>query len=186
MTRVLSADPGKNSGLALGYFDAITPYRLISRWQVHEGLTGFLDWAAYQAPQFDEIVCEKFILDPKNQFTADLTPVEIEGALRTLQSIDQRFDVPIMWQPRTDKAALTGYPDSAKTKAQRQRVRFDFLDRFGLFARGTENDDSNDAICHALISLKRRLHEPTLHAFWPERRRSPTGNVTPISGALGF
>lgn len=165
MTRLLSIDPGKNSGIALGFYDAITPYRLEARWQVHDGTEGFIDWW-YSGDHlgFDEIVCEKFILDGDNKFTADLTPKEIEGALKVLA------ETPIAWQPRTDKATLIGYPPDARTKAQRQRVRFDFLDRFGMFKPGTENDDSNDAVTHALVYIKRRKHYPSLMAFWPPTR----------------
>lgn len=169
MTYQLSIDPGLNSGIALGFYDSLTPYRLIHRWQIHEGLDGFLDWWDAESIGFDELVVEKFIL-ASNVFTADITPKAIEGAIITLMRY-QAPHVPIMWQPRTDKSALTGYPESAKTKAQRQRVRFDFLDRFGLFKPGAENDDSNDAITHALVSLKKRRHMPSMMAFWPPKRK---------------
>lgn len=173
MTYLLSIDPGVNTGIALGYYDAITPYRLVERWQVHNGLDGFIRWwetAVWAGGpldlSFDEIVCEKFLL-ADNDFKADVTPLLIEGALIVLNR--QSYNVPIVWQPNTDKAGLVGYPSEAKTKAQRQRVRFDFLERFGLFKAGTENDDTNDAIVHALVSLKKRLHSPTLLAMWPPR-----------------
>lgn len=166
MTRVLAVDPGKNSGIALGYYDATTPYQLLERWQVHDGVDGLLDWLE-QKLAFDEIVCEKFILGQDNAFAADLTPVQIEGIIIAEA---RRAGVPIIWQPRTDKAALTGYPASAVTKAQRQRVRFDWLKEHGLFRAGTENDDSNDAIVHALVSLKRRRHMPTLRRYWAPKR----------------
>lgn len=162
MTRLLSIDPGVNTGISLGFHDAVTPYQLLERWQVHGGLPGFLAWWRNERPDFDELVSEKFILGD-NEFKADLTPVLIEGALQAM------YDGTIMWQPRTDKAGLTGYPASAKTKAQKQRVRFDFLDRFGMFRAGTDNDDSNDTIVHALVNLKRRRHMPTLRAYWGPR-----------------
>lgn len=165
MTHLLSIDPGGNTGVALGFYDALTPYRLLQRWQVHGGLEGFAHWWESTVIEWDELVVERFILDPNNQFTADLTPKEIEGYLRGEMGPDDY--ALIIWQPRTDKAALTGYPASANTKAKRQRVRFDFLKRFGMFKPGTENDDSNDAIVHAIVSLKKRRHYPTMMAFWP-------------------
>lgn len=164
MTRLLSLDPGDNSGIALGFYDAVTPYRLLERWQVHGGLDGFVAWWEQECPEFDEVVSELFVLGD-NEFRADLTPVHIEGALRVLHRR------PIMWQPNTDKSGLTGYPASATTKAQRQRIRFDFLDRYGMFRAGTENDDSNDAITHGLVNLKRRRHLPTLRAYWGPKNR---------------
>lgn len=167
MTRLLTIDPGKNTGIALGFYDAITPYRLIERWQVHEGTHGFIHWWDEDRPEYDELVVEKFILDSKNEFSADLTPVEIEGALKALIANDE---VQPVFQLRSAKGDLTPYPPEAKTKAQRQRVRFNFLDRFGFFKKGADNDDSNDAICHGLIYLKRRKHMPSLLAFWPPRK----------------
>lgn len=172
---LLSIDPGVNSGVALGFYDAITPYQLLERWQVHDGADGFADWLDSPdsaLPQAGEIVCEKFIL-ASNDFVADTTPLVCEGVLKgALRWMDGGYGAPIIWQTRQDKASLIGYPLEADTPDKRQRVRFDFLDRFGLFKAGTENDDSNDAITHALISLKRRRHVPTMRAYWPQRIRA--------------
>ena len=161
MTRLLSLDPGKNSGIALGHYDDSAPYTLVDRWQQHDGLEGFIYWWENERPLFDVIVVERFVLDPSNQFTADLTPKEIEGALKAL------WRGPIVWQLRGDKGALCGYPPSAKTKAQRQRVRNLWLDRFGLFVPGEDNQDSADAIVHSLVYLKRQRHLPTMKRYWP-------------------
>lgn len=166
MTYLLSADPGKNSGVAFGYYDATTPYGLLKRWQIHNGLPGFVDWWRNERPDYDELVVEEFILSGANDFTADLAPVEIEGALYTLLSYDEYEDV--IFQPRQDKGLLCGYPPDAKSPDQRQRVRFDFLDKFGLYVPGEENIDSNDAITHALVSLRKRKHMPTMRKYWRE------------------
>jgi hypothetical protein len=168
MTHLLSLDPGKNSGAALGHYDDSTPYTLVDRWQIHGGVDGFKRWWRQgHWKRVDDLVVEKFILASDNEFTADLTPVEIQGALSVL--LDDSHLRPI-WQPRTDKSRLVGYPKSAVTKAQRQRVRFDFLKEHGLFVPGTENDDSHDAICHALVRLKGIKHRPTLMHYWKPRR----------------
>lgn len=175
MTRMLSIDPGGNTGIALGYYDATTPYQLLQRWQVHGGVRGFTQWVVTnpdETSHIDELVVEKFILSEDNEFAADITPLLIEGAIEAL--IETGYLSPalhVIWQPRTKKGDLTGYPPEAVTKDQRQRVRFDFLERFGLFKAGTENDDSNDAITHALVSLKLRKHLPTMRLYWPPRRR---------------
>jgi hypothetical protein len=168
---MLTIDPGKSTGITLGFYDAITPYLLKQRWAVLGGTRGFLEWWRNERPEYDELVIEKFILDGDNEFTADLTPVEIEGLLVLLLEDES---VQPMWQLRSDKGLLTGYPPTAKTKAQRQRVRFNFLDRFGLFKPGTANDDSNDCVTHSLVNLKKRKHGPTLMAFWPKRSANAT------------
>lgn len=167
MTRILSIDPGKNTGIALGSYSDESPYELLQRWQVHGGVEGFKAWWA-GSPSYDVLVVEKFVLSGENDFAADLTPKEIEGALcMALTPLEWHH---VVWQPRTDKARLIGYPKTADTKAKRQRVRFNFLKKHGLFAPGTENDDSNDAITHALVHLKVIMHRPTLMTYWPPRR----------------
>src|SRR3954465_9609524 len=140
MTYLLTIDPGKNTGISLGFYDDETPWTLVERWQGHGSLDGFKRWwREGHWKRADKLVVEKFILSGENEFTADLTPKEIEGALSVF--LDDSH-LTAIWQPRSDKSRLTGYPKSAVTKAQRQRVRFDFLDRFGLFAAGSDNDDS--------------------------------------------
>jgi len=160
----LSVDPGLNSGVALGFYDATTPYQLIKRYQVHDGLEGFVSWMHTPAAPYEvnEAVVERFV-SVRNDFAPDITGIPIEGVIR-LWAWEDKF--PVYWQTRMDKSALVGYPAGAITKAERQRVRFDFLKKHDLFAPGTENDDSNDAICHGLISLKRRKHMPTLKKYW--------------------
>jgi hypothetical protein len=186
MTTMLSIDPGKNTGIALGYYDAISPYQLIARWQVHNGVEGFIEWWRREQPHHlmgvDEIVLEIFVL-ADNDFKADVTPLRIEGAIAALNTTG----IPIIEQDRTAKGSLTGYPPEAKTKAQRQRVRFDFLKEHGLFVAGTENDDSNDAITHSLVSLKRRHHAPTIKKFWPPTTNRPVVALHPAATeAAGF
>jgi hypothetical protein len=111
---LLSLDPGRNSGAALGYYDDIEPYTLVDRWQIHGGVDGFKRWwREGHWRSADYLVVEKFILASDNEFTADLTPVHIEGALSVL--LDDSHLRPI-WQPRTDKSRLVGYPKSAVTK----------------------------------------------------------------------
>lgn len=166
MTWLLSIDPGKNSGIALGYFDSLTPYQLHQRWQVHGGVVGLAHWWRDERPEYDVLVIEKFILDPTNEFTADLSAPECEGFL--LVALEGEAVQPV-WQLRSAKGDLTGYPKWATKKHQRQRIRFNFLERFGLFRAGTENDDSNDAITHGVVWLKRMEHLPQLRQMWPPR-----------------
>ena len=181
MTRILTIDPGGNTGIALGYFDAITPYQLLERWQVHGGVEGFIQWWRGEGLKAhltsEHIVVESFRLREENDFAADLTPVMIEGALKALLILDRSWHPPIVFQPPSDKGRLIGYSKEAQVmagtrgKTRRQRERFDFLERFGLFKAGTENDDSNDAITHALVWLRKSKHAPTQNAFWPPRPR---------------
>lgn len=166
MTLILSVDPGGNTGVALGFYDSTTPYRLVERWQVHGGLDGFIRWIEHECPDYDEVVVERFIFSPDE--AADFVGVPIEGVVAWDA---HRRRARVFWQDRRNKGDLIGYSAGATTKVKRQRERFDFLDRFGMFRAGTENDDSNDAIVHAIVNLKARRHMPTMRAFWPGRSR---------------
>lgn len=170
MTYILSVDPGLNTGISLGYYDATTPYQLLKRWQVHHALGGFILWleaSEYELQDVDEIVVERYIANHDED--GDISGVPIEGAIALWA---RQHGAAVIWQTRFDKGALTGYPDDAITKAQRQRIRFDFLAEHGLGKAGTENDDTNDTIGHALVSLKKRRHAPTMARYWGRGRRS--------------
>lgn len=164
MTHLLTIDPGLMTGIAFGYYDATTPYQLLSRWQVGRGIQGWVDWkyrVGLELP-VDELLYENFIFSDDGE-PADYSGVPIEGSIEEWGILHH---IPVIQQDRRAKGDLIGYSPSAVSKAARQRERFDFLERHGLFEAGTGNDDSNDAIAHALISLKRRRHVPTLRRYW--------------------
>lgn len=171
MSLIACVDPGLNTGATIGYFDAISPYRLLERFQIHGGEEGFKAWLEEgHLADVDVLICEKFVL-ANNEFVADTIPLLLEGILIGAQRWGGGIvaDVPIVWYENRMKSALTGYPQEANTKSRRKRVRFDFLKRFGLFAAGTEFDDSNDCVVYSLIYLKLAKHMPTLMAFWRPR-----------------
>ncbi|MEV5068935.1 hypothetical protein MRBLMI12_000492 [Microbacterium sp. LMI12-1-1.1] len=173
MTRALWVDPGLMTGIALSYYDATTPYQLLQRWQIGRGIHGWIDWKLNVGIHLgiDELGYEKFILGQEEdaQLSGDpLAGVPIEGSIHEWGIV---AGIPVMIQDRTHKGSLIGYPTPARSKAERQRVRFDWLEEHGLFEAGTGNDDSNDAITHGIVNLKIRHHVPTMRHFWPPRRR---------------
>ena len=157
-TAVLSIDPGKQSGVALGIYGDYG-YELVKVWQISDGLQGFIEWWketghkvivyrewAYMKPIV--VVCEKFVLR-SNQFVADTEPLLIEGALSALHNGD------IVWQLRSDKSLVD---DSV-------------LKKNGLWHTGKQVGwkdarDTNDAIIHALAYLKKNKHIATLEKYW--------------------
>ena len=155
---ILSIDPGKQTGIALGiYGDGA--YQLLKVWQVADGLKGFIKWWNKHGNKviwFREwadrkpikLVCEKFVLR-SNQFVADTEPLLIEGALTALH------DGEIVWQLRSDKSLVD---DTV-------------LKQHNLWHTGKQVDwkdarDTNDAIIHALAYLKKNKHIPTLQKYW--------------------
>lgn len=148
MITLLSIDPGKATGWALGKFTPSAPYRLVSAGITHDGLQGFLDW--FKLPHGDDvIVCEKFILR-NNGFVPDTTPLLIEGALSALVGINR-----VNWQLRSQKSIV---PDA-------------LLKNHGLWLTGRDVGhedarDAMDAIIHALAWLARQKHRPTLEKYF--------------------
>ena len=168
---LLTIDPGKSTGIVLGVFGEHVPYTRIGYWQVEGGTEGFCDWylehdggmvdvvdhlvtlfgedggGLQRRVKFDKVV-EKFILNPGNTFTADLTPVEIQGALMAFG------EYPI-WHNRTDKVL----------------VKDEVLKRNDLWLTGSmveckDARDVNDATVHALAHMMKIRHKPTLQEYF--------------------
>ena len=96
----------------------------------------------------EHIVSEKFILRSGNQFTADLTPLKIEGKIEMLGRV--------YWRPPSDKKQV---PD-------------DLLKEKGLWVEADDSGwedarDINDAQVHALGYIAFDLgHRPTLKEYF--------------------
>jgi hypothetical protein len=171
LTYVLSIDPGKSTGIALGVYGDAVPYTRTHYWQVEGGTQGFCKWyEEHDGGMVDVIdhlvtmfgedggkktrrvdfekVSEKFILNPANPYAADLTPVEIEGALIA-------YGESPSWHNRSDKNMV------------RDRV----LKDNGLWLTGSQVGckdarDVNDATIHALVHMMRKRHMPTVQEYF--------------------
>jgi len=168
---LLSIDPGKSTGIALGVYSKTVPYTRIKFWQVEGGTEGFCEWYdEHDGGLLDVVdhlqtlfgedgggiqrkigykkVVEKFILNPSNRFAADLTPVQIEGALTA-------YGEDVNWQVRSDKSL----------------VKDSVLKKNDLWLTGSQVEckdarDVNDATIHALVFMMRRKHRPTLEQYF--------------------
>jgi hypothetical protein len=148
---LLSIDPGKQTGIAIGHYGDNEPYTLIKVWQISDGVTGFIEWWNKTGKQWKNdatIVSEKFVLRGSNKFVADLEPVKIEGAMQAL-------GIKPVWQLRTDKMFVTD----------------ELLKEHNLWQTGKQfgwkdGRDANDAIVHALAYLRKGKHLETLKQYW--------------------
>jgi hypothetical protein len=149
MTFLLTFDPGKSTGIALGEYSDTDPYKLLLVWQTHNGLTGVLEWLGehYGMVDDDEVVSEKFVLR-KHNFLPDTEPLRIEGALTV-------FFPDIVWQLPSEKHHT---PDNV--------LREHNLWQTGKKFNHQDGRDANDAIIHALTFLKKQAHMPTLKKYW--------------------
>jgi hypothetical protein len=151
MERLLSIDPGGSgkgeTGIVLIEFDDETPATCIRSWVIVNGLDGFLLWLddTYGSDlEFDYVVCEHFV--NYNVKGADLTPVLIEGSVRTVFPAD----------------IITLQPAAGKN----EMVKDEVLKRMNMWFPGDHHHDRREASRHALIWLKNRKHVPTLEAMY--------------------
>ena len=188
MTHLLVIDPGKSTGITLGYYDDTTPYERIAYWQIERGLAGFKDWwyARYANDAFNYIkpdtksefwipmsdiilVTEKFTPRQHSGFNLTLDSVEplrIEGVLEYLGVMPPYDKTEKRWQqPQLQ------YFCGGKSKIEKRRKSKDWLKEHGLYLTGkyVGCKDAEDVISsqlHAFAYLRGIKHRPTLlHYF---------------------
>lgn len=164
MTLLVSLDPGKVTGCAIGCFTDTTPYERLDYFAIQGGLEGFIDFAEsrwcceetmslWEDPLHEGLdpilISERFVLR-SNAFVADTTPLLIEGAMAA-------WHLDPVYQLRSDKALV---PD--------QILKDNGWWVTGKMCGWKDGRDVNDSLIHALVYLKRKKHEPTLRKLWPE------------------
>ena len=168
---LLAIDPGLSTGITLGVYSDEVPYIRTHYWQVEGGTHAFCDWyeehdggmvdvvdhlvtlfgpdGGGQTRHVDfEKVVEKFILNPANPYAADLTPVEIEGALIA-------FGENPHWQNRSDKSMV-------KDRVLRENDLWLTGKQVGC----RDARDVNDATIHSLVHMMRKRHIPTIQHYF--------------------
>lgn len=155
MNYVLSIDPGKTTGWAVGQYDEKTPYTVMDFGITHDGMDGFTTWWRRHTNRLEgwgffgdyeliTVVVEGFALSGGNNFVANLDGVEIIGFLKGV--VDY-----LVIQKRTDKAL----------------VHDDILKRNGMWYTGkqvghTDGRDVNDAVIHGIVYAIRQKNQPTM------------------------
>lgn len=151
MTHLESYDPGLATGIAIGYYNDTTPFKLLSVRTVDPEWMQDDIWTWFDSPHVVRVV-EGFRLRGSNKFTADLTGVELIGAMKLVQNMQ---DVEINWQMPTDKALV---PD--------QILRDGGLWQTPKMVGYKTARHINDAIIHALAYLFKQGHAPTIEKYW--------------------
>lgn len=194
MKYLLSFDGGGSTGIVLGEYDELTPYRPVQAWQPTGGVSGFLDWyeehslpddpedAFYGGWLFDgaggvitegriDFISERFIPIAGggfNQTSASVEPLRVEGALIALGLLPHDY-TDKRWQ-RASCQVLAG----GKTPAERKKNTDDLLRKHGYWRTGKQigkpdANDVNSAMKHALYYMTRTLkHRPTIELLFPE------------------
>lgn len=155
--RVISIDPGKASGVAIGEYEDDQPYTLSQVFVTHDGVEGFADayWNGDLDHQFSsatDVVIERMVVRPNQP--VDPIALEVIGFIKGVTIPSMR-----RMRLRSDKHFV---PDSV-------------LKEHGLWQTGkmvghTDGRDANDAIIHAISWLAFKMnHRPTLNAYFPEK-----------------
>ena len=179
MTHILSFDPGKSSGVALGYFDDETPYQLVSAWQFMDGPRGLCNWIKYHRAEhredvpgdhwwdFDALtlpgydiltIAEKFVPFPGKGFGQGLDstlPLVGEGVLIALDVMPNYPD------PRWRRAVEQYVVGGVNKPDKRSRLK-SFLKATGNYMMPKElgapdNEDMVSATAHGISYVSRVL-----------------------------
>lgn len=152
-------DPGKSTGIVYGNYSSTIPLEIHTVKTVSQAealsLIGGMGPSGGQ-----KLVVESFQLRGSNTFTADLTGVEIIGAIKLWRLMHPELD--LSWQPPSKKAAV---PDSTLKALGEWRT--------GATAGWLVRDPSvrktgrhvNDAIIHAYAYMISIGHQPTIRVI---------------------
>lgn len=150
MPTILSIDPGLATGIAYGYYDEETEYRLRDAWVVHGGVEGVAElyWnSEFLQNPMEELVVENYIMGHGPQ---DPVALEVIGFIKGVHQS------PIFTlQKRSDKKLV---PDKL--------LRDHGLWKTGKDVGHTDGRDVNDAIIHGIAYLFKSRHAPTLEHYY--------------------
>lgn len=152
MNRLLSIDPGMETGIVvMGYERGERP-RVLGRSQVLGGLAGLLQRIDPFIESADEITCESFSPRPgeRSWKLDELEPLRIEGALQIMTNGE------ITWRRPEQRKLIGTLP---RTEA--------FLKATGYWTtpkmvNRPDANDANSAMMHAIGYLRDRAHRPTI------------------------
>lgn len=175
----LSIDPGVSTGVCLFSWDDDEPFKQEALWQFGGGahglalflnaknveITSHVAW--FGDTPLDRIVVEKFT--PRNNSSFGLTQDSVEPLRGEGVLIGRGLGAFITWQAPAAQYFMGG----ADLKDRKKRSR-EFLKLNGLYATGKtvgqkDADDAISAELHAIASMRKMRHMPTLvELFQPE------------------
>ena len=171
--RLISIDPGIESGFAIGYYDDRTPLVFEDAYHSLGGLMGALERMSLTNKMGATVICEKFTPRPhsgKSGLTLkSVEPLRIEGALVALGLMPDYTPTDPRWgQP----AAM--YFHGGETLAAKKRNLREWLADNGIqitkeMTGGSNTDDAVSATAHMFRYMMDIQHMPTiLKYFGPE------------------
>ena len=163
---VLSFDPGKSSGIALGHYTETQPYHLLRAWQFSGGAMGLIDWIKHKhvsGPM--TIISEKFTPRPNGKFGLTLASVESlvgEGVLLAFDLMPPYTPSESRWQQPQMQYFVGGKDKTEKRKRLKKFLKDTDNYVFGKELGQPDNEDAVSAIAHGIAYvMKIETHAPT-------------------------
>ena len=150
MTKIMSVDPGKRTGVALVHFNDTMPAGYDNSWDVPGGLEG---WAAWITEHQDLFLYREFFIVYES-FTLR------EGVHGVCTDAPEVIGAVLTWAKDWDVPAVP-QPPAGRMKAVPNKV----LDKFHKF-RGNAERNEKEAFRHAVWYLKNAKHLPTIRKGW--------------------
>lgn len=186
---LLTFDPGKSSGIALGTYSDTEPYRLVKVWQISGGIQGLLEWldqhwdterkawkssgeAYIDEGHFLTVVAEKFVPIPGGGFNQGLDsslPLVGEGVL-----IGRGLMPPYTPSEKRWQRANAQYRQGGKDRADKRKKSRAFLKKHNMYFTGKQlgqpdSEDAMSATLHALNYMTHVLHhKPTWDEYYAQ------------------
>ena len=152
MTKIMSVDPGKRTGVVYLTFDDTTPAEIVDSWDIPGGAQGFLDFLEThkQPPRTPEPV--DFVV--YESFTVR------EGVHGVGTDAPEVIGVLLSWLNELELPAAS-QPPAGRKKAVPDKVLYKFY-RFW----GKQDRNAKEAARHGLWYLKNAKHMPTIRKGW--------------------
>jgi len=163
---VLSIDPGKSSGIALGHYTETQPYHLLRAWQFSGGAMGIIDWIKHKhISRSMTIISEKFTPRPNGKFGLTLGSVESlvgEGVLLAFDLMPPYTPSESRWQQPQMQYFVGGKDKTEKRKRLKKFLKDTDNYVFGKELGQPDNEDAVSAIAHGIAYvMKVELNRPT-------------------------
>lgn len=158
---ILSFDPGKSTGVALGAVDEDNPYWLIQAWQFEDGPRGLIEWLVAHAGEIGDyaVISEKFVPlngQPFGQTLDSTIPLVCEGVLLATGVMPDYPDP--RWRRASTMYLYGGSDRPEKLKRARAYLKDRGMLQTGKMVGCKDANDANSAILHGISYAAQVLH----------------------------
>lgn len=178
-TYILSFDPGKSSGIALGHLSSRSPYRMIRAWQLEGGEKAITEFVRENLwdQEYGFVCYDNIGLDSRDVVTISekFTPLQHKGFNLTLDAVEplvcegalRAFGVMPRYPNKRWRRPQDMYLYGGNTLVEKKKAGRKFLKDNGMYLTGKsvgckDAHDAQSAIWHGIsYAVKVLQHRPT-------------------------